>query len=105
MQKEDVPFRGYSDPVGAYRDLELRRIDAVLMDVPMELYYARSNAKLKSAGRPFQRGTYNIGLRKGDNALKIEVDAAIDKIISDGTLEKILRKWNLWDEAQTALRP
>lgn len=103
MQKEGVPFRGYADPVGAYRDLELKRIDAVLMDVPMELYYARSNSGLKAACPPFHRGTYNVGLRKGDEALKGQVDAAIDKIMSDGTLEQILRKWNLWNEAQAEL--
>src|SRR5437868_4493987 len=46
MQAQGIPWRGYADPVGAYGDLELKRIDAVLMDVPMEMYYARSNPKL-----------------------------------------------------------
>ena len=41
-----------------------------------------------------------IGLRKGDEALKAEVDQAIDKIIRDGTLETILKKWGLWNDAQ-----
>ncbi len=104
LEKEGIPFRGYEDPVGAYRDLELGRLDAVLMDVPMEMFYARSNARLKPAGGPFHRGLYIIGLRKGDDALKAEVDAAIDKIVNDGTLERILRKWNLWNEAQAELR-
>lgn len=104
MQREGILFRGYPDPVAAYRDLELKRIDAVLMDVPMELYYARSNSNLKPAGAPFLRGTYNIGLRQGDNALKAEIDGGIDKIIRDGTLENILRKWNLWNEAQVELQ-
>jgi polar amino acid transport system substrate-binding protein len=104
MQKEGVPWRGYPDPVAAYRDLELKRIDAVLMDVPMEMYYARSNPKFKPAGEPFARGTYNVGLPKGDEKLKAEVNAAIDKIIRDGTLEQILRKWNLWNDAQVELQ-
>ena len=104
MQKEGIPFRGYPDPVAAYRDLELKRIDGVLMDVPMELYYARSNPDLKPAGAPFLRGTYNVGLRKGDEALKAQIDAAIDKIIRDGKLESILRKWNLWNDAQAELQ-
>ncbi len=104
LQKEGVPFRGYADPVAAYRDLELKRIDAVLMDVPAEVFYASKSPTLKRAGEPFFRGTYNIGLRKGDDALKTEVDAAIDKVIRDGTLEKILRKWNLWNDAQTELQ-
>ena len=104
MQAQGIPWRGYPDPVAAYRDLELKRIDGVLMDVPMEMYYARSNAKLKPAGEPFARGTYNVGLPKGDEKLKAEVNAAIDKIIRDGTLEKILRKWNLWNDAQVELQ-
>ncbi|HEX8284406.1 MAG TPA: ABC transporter substrate-binding protein/permease [Pyrinomonadaceae bacterium] len=104
MEKEGIPFKGYADPVGAYRDLELGRVDAVLMDVPMEAFYARPNPRLKPAGEPFMRGAYVIGLRKGDEALKAEVDAGIDKIVRDGTLERILRKWNLWNDAQEELK-
>jgi polar amino acid transport system substrate-binding protein len=100
MAKEGIPFKGYADPVGAYRDLELGRIDAVLMDIPGEMFYARDNPRLKPAGEPFMPGAYIIGMRKGDDALKAEVDAAIDKIIRDGTLERILRKWRLWDDEQ-----
>jgi polar amino acid transport system substrate-binding protein len=104
LEKEGVPLRSYPDPVAAYRDLELKRIDAVLMDVPMELYYARPNPKLKPAGEPTYRGTYNVGLRKEDDALKAQVNAAIDTIIRDGTLEKILREWNLWNDEQAELQ-
>ena len=104
MQKDGIPWRGYPDPVAAYRDLELKRIDAVLMDVPMEMYYARSNPKFKPAGQPFARGTYNVGLPKGDEQLKTDVNAAIARIIRDGTLEQILRKWNLWNDAQVELQ-
>jgi polar amino acid transport system substrate-binding protein len=100
LHQQGIPFRSYADPVGAYRDLELKRLDAVIMDVPAEAFYARSNPKLKQAGPPFTRGLYVIGLRKGDEALKTEVDAAIDKIIVDGTLETILKKWGLWNDAQ-----
>ena len=100
LQQQGIPFRSYADPVGAYRDLELKRIDAVVMDVPAEAFYARNNPKLKPAGPPFTRGLYVIGLRKGDFELKSEVDTAINKIIVDGTLETILKKWGLWNEAQ-----
>ncbi|HSB28574.1 MAG TPA: ABC transporter substrate-binding protein/permease, partial [Pyrinomonadaceae bacterium] len=100
LQQQNIPFRSYADPVGAYRDLELKRIDAIVMDVPAEAFYARDNAKLKPAGPPFSRGAYVIGLRKGDDELKAEVDKAIEKIIQDGTLEQILKKWKLWNDAQ-----
>ena len=104
LQKQGIPMKGYADPVAAYRDLELKRIDAVIMDVPAEVFYVSKSTTLKRAGEPFFRGTYNIGLRKGDDALKSEVDAAIDKVMRDGTLEQILRKWGLWNDAQVELQ-
>jgi len=104
LEKEGVAFRGYAEPLTAYGDLELERIDAVLMDVPAEVFYVSKSTTLRRAGEPFFRGTYNIGLRKGDDALKTEIDAAIDKIIHDGSLEQILRKWGLWNDAQTELQ-
>jgi len=100
LEQQGIPLRSYEDPVTAYRDLELKRIDAVVMDVPAEAFYARPNQKLRPAGPPFTRGLYVIGLRKDDLALKAEIDAAIDKIIFDGTLEAILKKWGLWNDAQ-----
>ncbi len=103
LAQEGIPYKDYEDPVGAYKDLELGRVDAVIMDNPAEMFYARNNPHLKPAGEPTHRGAYVVGLRKGDDALKAEVDAAIDKIMRDGTLEKILRKWNLWNDAQAEL--
>jgi polar amino acid transport system substrate-binding protein len=103
LEKEGIPMKGYADPVAAYRDLELKRIDAVIMDVPAEVFYVSKSRTLKRATEPFFRGTYNIGLGKGDTALKAEVDSAIDKIMRDGTLEQILRKWGLWNDAQLEL--
>ena len=100
LEQKGIPMRSYEDPPGAYRDLELRRVDAVVMDVPAEAFYARSNPKLKPAGPPFTKGLYVIGLRKGDEQLKAQIDAAIKQIIVDGTLEKILKKWGLWNDAQ-----
>lgn len=104
LEKEGIPMRGYADPIAAYRDLELKRIDAVIMDVPAEVFYVSKSKTLKRASEPFFRGTYNIGLRKGDDQLKTEVDAAIDKIVNDGSLEKVLRKWGLWNDAQLELQ-
>lgn len=107
LEKEGVPFKEYAEPPTAYNDLELKRIDAVIMDVPAEVFYVinKKSTTLKRACDPFFRGTYNVGLRKGDDQLKTQVDAAIDQIINDGTLEKILRKWGLWNDAQLELQP
>src|ERR1043166_5724403 len=105
LQTQGVPFKEYAEPPTAYRDLELQRIDAVIMDVPAEVFYVSKSTTLKRACDPFFRGTYNVGLRKGDDELKTQIDAAIDQISNDGTLEKILRKWGLWNDAQLELQP
>lgn len=105
LQKEGIPSKAYADPVAAYRDLELKRVDAVVMDVPAEVFYVSKSTTLKRAGDPFFHGTYNIGLRKGDEPLKKEIDTAIDKIIANGSLEQILKRWGLWNDAQLELRP
>ena len=49
------------------------------------------------------RGTYVIGIRKADPALKAAIDAALDAMIADGELERILRTWKLWNPRQADL--
>ena len=53
LEQRGIPLRTYADPVGAYRDLELGRIDAVVMDVPAEAFYARNNPKLETCWTTF----------------------------------------------------
>ncbi|MCB9638370.1 MAG: ABC transporter permease subunit [Myxococcales bacterium] len=102
LESKGLKYRGYDDQTAAYKDLEIGRIDAVLMDYPIALYFANS-PRFKPAGAPFHRGAYIIGMRKQDKLLKQKVDAAIDEIMRDGTLERILRKWRLWDDIQKEL--
>jgi polar amino acid transport system ATP-binding protein len=62
--------------VEPYVDLELGRIDAVLLDLPIAVYYAQPNAKLKFVGEPLASGYYAIGFRKDQEALARKFDAA-----------------------------
>ena len=104
MENEKIKLKPYQDPQGAYADLELGRIDAVLMDDPAEMFYARSNPNFKWACDAFNPGFFVIGIRKADTATKKMVDMAIDSIVNNGTIEKILRSWNMWSDAQNKLK-
>lgn len=104
IENENIKLKGYQDPVGAYQDLELGRIDAILMDDPAEMYYARSNPNFKWACPQFNSGFFIVGIKKGDTATKVKIDAAIDSIVNNGSIEKILRKWNMWSDAQNRLK-
>ena len=42
--------------------------------------------KLKVVGKPFSEERYGVGLKKGDTELCGKVNAALEKMVSDGTL-------------------
>src|SRR5438128_2003520 len=56
LQKEGIPMRGYADPVAAYRDLELKRIDAVLTEL---LGPTRSGQPTSSGGYEITSAVFN----------------------------------------------
>jgi polar amino acid transport system substrate-binding protein len=93
----------YDGVVEPYRDLALGRLDAVLLDLPIAIYYARPNPGLRFVGEPLERGYYAIAFRHGDTALKTIFDAALDRMVADGRLKAILERWHLWDDAQANL--
>lgn len=103
LESSGAVYIEYPDPVAAYVDLEYGRIDAVLMDVPMEMFYARKNPAFINVGPLFHPGTYVAGLRNDDSSLQKRINLAIDTLISDGSIERIMRKWELWDSTQHAL--
>lgn len=97
-------FEGQTEP---YRDLELGRIDAVLLDRPIAVYYAAANPQLKFVGARIGQGEYGLGMRFEDADLKVALDAALGDVMASGEMQRIFRKWKLWneDQARLALRP
>jgi len=98
-----IPKRRYDNQTDPYLDLELGRVDAVFLDLPIAVAYGKSNPKLKFVGPPVQPGFYAIGFRPQDQQLAAQVDAALEKLISSGELQKIYEKWGIWDETQRQL--
>lgn len=92
----NIEIRPYDGQITAYEDLALERLDAVLMDHPIALYYGYTNAKLKFAGDPIGEMKYGIGLRKSATALLQEINQALQKLIDNGALRKIYERWNMW---------
>ena len=90
-------YEGNEEP---YRDLALGRLDGVLLDNIIADRYATQQPGLSSLPYDIARGTYVIGIRKGDTALKAAIDAALADMRATGELEQILRKHALWDDRQ-----
>jgi len=93
----------YDDNVRPYDDLVIGRIDGVLLDLPIALYYAKPNSRLRFAGEPFGEGEYGIAVRKESPKLREALQKVLIDMIHDGTLRRILEKWNLWNSAQEKL--
>src|SRR5882757_6730115 len=105
LEKSDgTDLRIYPGNVESLRDLKAKRIEAVVMDLPIAIYYAKPDAALKFSGPSFAPGYYGIGVRKEDKSLLPALNLAIKELADDHTLERIYRKYNVWDERQEGLK-
>lgn len=93
-------YDGQREP---YADLELERVDAVLMDLPIAAYYAADNPKLKFVGEPMQRGYYAIAFRPDQEELAARFDAALLRLAQSGELRRIYTRWRIWNADQEQL--
>jgi polar amino acid transport system substrate-binding protein len=103
LDQKGIAKKSYANQVEPYLDLELGRLDGVLLDLPIAIYYARPNAKLKFTGPPLGAGLYAIAFRKDQEELARQFDRALDALLQDGTLRRIYEKWNLWTPEQEKL--
>ena len=95
----------YDDDVHPYSDLVAGRVDAVLLD---HIIAARARRRLGSEGLVIEPRAVAVGhyvgvLAKADSALRDSVDVALRAAMRDGTLERIFRRWQVWDASQAAL--
>jgi polar amino acid transport system substrate-binding protein len=96
-QHVPMDLKSYDGQINAYEDLANGRLDAVLMDAPISVYYVTPNPKIKQVGQPIDRLEYGIGIPKGSNALRAELNTALLALMKDGELQAIYEKWNLWN--------
>lgn len=81
-------YGGYSE---CLTGLESKAIDALTTDDSILAGYAAQEAhkgKFKLAGFKMTNENYGIGLKKGDADLKKKIDAALTKMVSDGSWDK-----------------
>jgi polar amino acid transport system substrate-binding protein len=91
----------YDDDVHPYEDLQQGRLDAVLLD---NIIAARSMHRTPGLythfDKPVAEGHYIIVLARENTKLRDQVDGVLKNLMRDGTLERIYRKWHIWDEFQ-----
>jgi len=91
--------RSYDSIADMMRDIALGRIKAGLGDQPIVAYQlaqgANTSVKLAKDYKPVNVGDVCLVVRKGDAEMLARVNKGIAAIKADGTLAKIVKKWNL----------
>jgi polar amino acid transport system substrate-binding protein len=84
----------FKDNLTALMDLEVRGVDAIVMDLIL------ANDNIKRSGKPYvvlqetlAPEVFGVGFRKSDLALRDAVQGALDAMAKDGTLAKVTTKW------------
>jgi polar amino acid transport system substrate-binding protein len=95
--KGGIDIRAYDDESNSYKDLEYGRLDAVLLDEPIAIYYAGWNPSLKLTGQPIGEVTYGIVLKKSDTLLLAKINQSINRLKKSGKLREILDSWKMWN--------
>jgi len=90
----------YDDDVHPYEDLKQGRVDAVLLDNIIAARALHRTGGIYIQPTPVASGHYVGVLAKENGALRDRINEILKARMRDGTIERIYRKWNIWDEYQ-----
>jgi polar amino acid transport system substrate-binding protein len=93
----------YEDDVHPYEDLVNGRVDAVLLDNVLAFRRARTLKGFTVQPDTVAVGHYVGVLSKENAALRDRCNAILKSAMKDGTIERIMRKWQVWNDDQPPL--
>ena len=102
-REQGVVAVSYDDDVHPYSDLLVGRVDAVLLDNVLANRALRRNTGLFVEPSPVQTAHYVVITGPANRELRDRVNAALLAAMRDGRLERIMRKWNVWNDDQPRL--
>ena len=78
----------------AFRDLEMGAVDAIAMDVIVAGYQiGKRGDGFVILDEELSQEAYAIGFKKGNEALRDQVQSTLEEMAADGTLKSISEKW------------
>ena len=86
----------------AFMDLESGACDAVAMDIGVAEYdisQKNDTSAYSILNESITTEKYGIGFKKGNDALKDQVQATLDEMFKDGTVAKIAEKYGISEDA------
>ena len=92
--KKGITIMTFPKDTDAAAALKAGRADAYFGDSPVVAYYIKKDTSFGFAGSPINPIPVGIAIRKGD-PLIAKVQKAVASMYADGTMKKILRKWQM----------
>jgi polar amino acid transport system substrate-binding protein len=92
--KKPISIVAYSADTDAASSLRKEKVDAYFGDSPVVAYYIAHDRSFVFAGRPVNPLPVGIAVRKGDPRLA-RIRQAIASMYADGTMARILARWNM----------
>lgn len=97
----------------AFSDLVQHKVDAFFLDFPIAAYYVKGTGpgakpipQLTFLGETLYKDNYYVGFNKSSPrvaALLPEINQCFDILKKNGTLYKIYKKWQLWNNDQATI--
>lgn len=100
---DSMDVKGYPEIINVMGLVQEGRLDATVQDVPVAVFYGRDFPGLHNIGEPVAPGYYVAFVRRGDERLRERLNDALLKAMNDGRLERIYRKYGLWNDEQSRL--
>jgi len=89
----------YDSIADILRDVALGRLGAGFGDFPILSYHLAQghdpDVRLVKSYEPRMEGEIGIGLKKGDTELRRRVNASLERLKANGTIDRILTEWKL----------
>ena len=79
------------------------RMAGTVQDNPAAVHFCKANPELHTVGVGRNPGAYVIYLRRGDDRLLSELNDALREGFRDGTIQRIYRKYGIWNTDQEGL--
>jgi polar amino acid transport system substrate-binding protein len=96
--KEPPQAKGFPKQTDVNAALQAGRIDAYMADSPVVDYALKKTGDaFEKAGEDTDAAPYGIALPKNAGTMKEAVQAALQKLMDDGTYKKILDNWGVGD--------
>lgn len=92
----------YNKGTDAIQALKQHKIDCVIIDEQPAKSFVEKNPELTIIEEAFATEEYAICIKKGNDSLKENINAALAKLRSDGTLDAIIKNYTGTDEEKGA---